>query len=87
MDTTDPQTEREWLIRLSEQIDSLTRSIDRLAGKLVDIEKTQIAALSARIENIEIWKQQINGAWKLAVVVWVVFTAVGIGAIIKLFAK
>lgn len=84
---TDPQSEREWLIRLSGQIDNLTRSIDGLGDKMVDIERTQIAALRKEIENLKVWKQQISGGWKAIVAVWVIITAIGLGAIIKLFSK
>jgi len=85
--TTNPQTEGEWLIKLSGQIENLTKSINDLTNKLVDIEKVQITGIENRVSIIEMWQQQIAGAWKLVIVIWIVLTAIGFGAIVKLFSR
>lgn len=83
---TEPQTDREWMIRLSGQIESLAESISKLGDKLVFIEEKKIAGMERRISEIESVWQQFKGGWKFALVIWAIITA-GIVGLFKLWIK
>jgi len=73
---SDPRTDREWMIKLSSQIDELSHSIDQLGEKLVNIEEKKVISIEKRLMAIENKIEQIKGGWKLLMVLWVVFGAV-----------
>ena len=73
---SDPKTDREWMIKLSGQIDSLSHSIDQLADKLVNIEEKKVVSIEKRLIAIENKIEQIKGGWKLLVILWTIFGAV-----------
>ncbi len=83
----DPQTDRELLMRLDERLDNLSQSIDRFSGVLKDFEEKKITSLEVRVEAIEDWRLKIAGGWWIMVVIWTVFSAGGIIALIKFFFK
>lgn len=85
-DATQPQNDRELLLSLNGKLTALADSIDRFSLVLKDLEERKIASMETRIKDIENWKQQINGGWKLALAVWAIVTAGIIGAI-KIFVK
>jgi len=83
MDARDPQSDREYLLKLDGKfenlevrLDNLAHSIDNFGNQLVNLEKSRIASLEQRIIKIEnIW-QQVRGGWKLAIVLWLILSAV-----------
>jgi hypothetical protein len=85
-DATKPQTDREWLIRVSSQIGTLSENFDILAKKLVEIEENKIAAIDKRLLDIENLIQQGRGGWKLALALWA-FITVAVGWLIKYLTK
>lgn len=73
-----PQTDREWLIQLNENVKDLTTSIGEFGQIIKDLEEKKIGAMDKRISKIESTWQQISGAWKLVMVLWAIFTAGGL---------
>lgn len=75
-DITQPKTDREWLMKVSGQIGTLSDNFNTLAKKLVEIEEKKIAEHDERITVLEnIW-QQARGGWKLAVALWLLLSVV-----------
>ncbi len=87
MGINDPQTDREFLIRPDGQLNNLADSIDRFSEMLKNLEEKKIAMLEDRIESIESWRLKIQGGWWIMVVIWTIFSAGGIIALIKFFFK
>jgi len=85
-DATQPQNDRELLLSLNGKLSTLADSIDRFSLVLKDLEEKKIANLEKKITELQDWRQQINGGWKLAVVIWVILTA-GVVGTIKLISK
>lgn len=86
MNATEPQTDREWLIKVSDQIGVLSENFDKLAKKLVEIEEKKLADHDRRLLAIENIIQQARGGWKLALVLWALIT-VAVGWGIKYLSK
>lgn len=86
MNASEPQTDREWLIKVSGQIGTLSENFDHLASKLVEIEEKKIADHEKRLQSIEGLIQQGRGGWKLALILWA-FITVAVGWVIKFFTK
>lgn len=74
---SEPQTDRELLLKLNGEIENLARAIDSLGDKLVEIEEKRIGGLEERVLIVEKWKEQISGGWKLAIAIWAVLTIIG----------
>lgn len=85
MDASAPQNDRELLLKLNGEIERLSHSIDQFNRTLVDIEEKKIAGLETRLKSVENVWQQVSGAWKLALVIWSIFSAAGIYGIFKQF--
>lgn len=86
-DAATPKTDRELLLKLNLEIENLSKSIDNLGNKLVDIEEKRIGGLEKRFVVIENWKQQITGAWRLVLVIWSIVTALGLIGLVKSYIK
>lgn len=86
MGAAEPQTDRELLLQLNQQLKGLTESITEFSKTLKYLEDKKIAGLEARIDSFDKWRDQISGGWKLAVGIWVVLTG-GAIAIVKAFMK
>ena len=86
MGAAEPQTDRELLLQLNQQLKGLADSIHEFSKTLKYLEDKKIAGLEARIDGIDKWRDQISGGWKLAVAIWVVLTG-GAIAIVKAFVK
>lgn len=86
MSAQDPNTDREWMIKLSGQIEGLSKSIDALGERLIFIEERKIASLEERLTAIEKKIEQFKGGWKLIVILWAALSAV-VGWIINYFTK
>ena len=86
MGAADPQTDRELLLQLNQQLKGLTESINEFSKTLKYLEDKKIAGLEARIDGFDKWRDQISGGWKLAVGIWVVLTG-GAIALVKAFWK
>lgn len=86
-DASIPRTDRELLLKLNTEIGNLSRAIDGLGNKLVDIEEKRIGGLDKRVLALENWKQQITGAWRLVLVIWSVVTALGLIGLVKSYIK
>lgn len=84
MDASIPQTDRELLLKLNGEIENLSKSIHEFNNTLRDIEDKKIAALDKRLKDLEDWKGQILGGWKMATVIWIIITG-GIVAFVKSF--
>lgn len=83
----DPQTDREFLLQLDQQINNLSKSIDRFTDMLRNLEEKKIAALEKRVQDIESWRLQIMGGWRLMVVLWTILSLGGIAAVVKYFIR
>ena len=83
----EPQTDREFLIRLDSQLGNLAQSIDRFSKMLRELEEKKIATLDSRMESLETWRSQIAGGWKIMVVMWTIASAGGVIALIKYFME
>lgn len=81
-----PQTDRELLLQLNQEIKGLAASISDFSKTLKYLEDKKIAGLEERLDSIDKWRDQISGGWKLAVGIWVVLTGGAIAAI-KAFMK
>ena len=87
MDATQPQTDRELLLKLNGEIENLSKSIINFSNTLRDIEEKKIAILERRLDEFEKWRSQISGGWKVLVIIWIIVTAIGFGAIIKFVSR
>ena len=85
MRANEPQTDREFLIKLDGQLENLAQSIDRFSKTLQELEEKKLAALDARLESLENWRFQVIGGWKLMAVIWTIASGIGIIAGIKYF--
>jgi hypothetical protein len=54
---------------------------------LRNLEEKKIAAIEKRVQDIESWRLQIMGGWRLMVVLWTILSIGGIGALIKYFIR
>jgi len=85
MRANEPQTDREFLIKLDGQLENLAQSIDRFSRTLKELEEKKITALDVRLESLENWRFQVIGGWKLMAILWTIASAMGIVAGIKYF--
>lgn len=89
MKASEPQNDRELLLSLNGQIERLSDAIDSFSKTLQEIqeiEEKKIAVLDGRLKQLEEWRAQLSGGWKLAVGLWVVSTTV-VALIVKYFSK
>jgi len=86
MDASQPQNDRELLLKLSSDFSKLSESINTLSTTLQRIEEKRIGGLEIRVDKIEKVWQQVSGAWKFALVIWSVLTAGGlVGGLLIMF--
>lgn len=93
-----PETDRELLLQLnsdvrnmknefSNSMDRLIETVGRFERALVHLEDGKINSVIKKQEGFDDWKQQISGGWKVVVIIWIIITTIGVGAIVKLFDK
>ncbi len=85
MGVNDPQTDREFLIRLDGQLNNLAESIDRFSNMLKTLEEKKITAIEQRLGSLEDWRFQIMGGWRVMVIIWTIASGIGIIAGVKYF--
>lgn len=78
---TEPQNDRELLLKLNGEIEKLAVSITNFSMTLKDIEEKKIALLENRMDDFDTWRNEIRGGWKLALAIWAIITAGIIGAV------
>lgn len=61
----DAVTEREILIRLDSNVSQLSDTIERFAKALEKLEETKIKDHEDRLSDIEKWKNEFSGAYKV----------------------
>lgn len=76
MDATVPQNDRELLLSINSEIKGLRDDMNKFSAIIKDIDERKLAKLEAKIENLEYWKQQISGGWKIFLMIWTVVTAI-----------
>lgn len=86
MKASDPQTDRELLLKLNGEIENLSKAINEFGRTLRDLEERRIGGLETRIEALETVWFKFQGGWKLAVVIWAIMTA-GFGWLLKFLLK
>lgn len=74
----EPQTDREYMMQISGHLERLSGSIDRLGEVLDKIETKRIEPLEKRMDNIETWKSEIDGSWKVAGVITGLLTVISL---------
>jgi hypothetical protein len=84
MGAAEPQTDRELLLQLNGDIKGLTASVERLNDILIDMRETEIKELHKKVYDLEKWKSELSGGWKLVAIIWAVITG-GIVALVKTF--
>lgn len=87
IDASQPQTDRELLLKLNGNVEVLAQAIDHFSKTLKEIDEKKLAGFENRLSSIEDWRLQIAGGWKIMVIVWTVFSAGGIAALIKYFLR
>lgn len=86
MKASEPQNDRELLLSLNGQIERLSDAIDSFSKTLQDIEEKKIAVLDGRLKQLEEWRAQLSGGWKLAIGLWVVSTTV-VALLVKFLSR
>lgn len=81
---SEPQTDRELLLKLNGEIEKLGIAIERFGDKLTEIEERKIGRIEEKLESLVKWQQQMAGAWRLFMIVWPIVTAI-IASLIKYF--
>lgn len=87
MSKVEPQTDRELLIQVNsdvqsmkssfaESIDRLRETIDRLALGFQRMEEQKINVIQRDVDELKSWRQEMKGVWKLTTIIWVVGTAI-----------
>lgn len=61
----EPKTDREAMIELSGDIKSLRETIERFGKALIHLETKKVDNHEARLDELFLWKNEINGGWKL----------------------
>lgn len=56
-----PQTDREWMMMLSQDVKMLSNSINKFAEKIEIFEERKLVDFDKRMKNIEQWKAQWDG--------------------------
>lgn len=65
---TEPQSDREWLIRLSEQVARLSNAIEDFSDTLKDFEEKKIIELEKRVKDLEKWQNEWGGVYKFLLI-------------------
>lgn len=74
------------MIKMEGHLERLSEAIERLGDGLKNLEEKKLTVIEQDLAELKNWKAQINGGWKLAIVLWVVFTFLG-GLAVKNFLK
>ena len=72
----DPQTDREFLITLSGDINGLRKSIETLSNKIENFEEKKLVHVQNQIDDLNLWRSQWNGVWKFWLILSVAISLV-----------
>jgi uncharacterized protein YhaN len=72
----EPQTDRELLIQLKEQVSRLSDAIEKFAEKLESFEEKKLAGLEERITKIENWMNKWLGVWQFVLLASVILSII-----------
>lgn len=76
--TADPQTDREWMMQLSGDINGLRKSIETLAEKIEIFEEKKLLVIEDRIKTIDLWISGWGGVWKFILIGSAVLAALSV---------
>jgi len=79
---SDPQTDREWLIKIGADINRLSQAIEGFAEKLELFEETRLKKFEKEIEELKKWQNEWGGVWKFIVITGAVLGIIAV--IVKL---
>lgn len=80
---SEPQNDREWLIKLESRLDRLSDVMERLDQTLNHIENKQLAEFNERMIAVEKWQSKADGMWKAIIAIG----AVSLIALLKSILK
>ena len=79
-----PQNDRELLLEVSGNMNKLADAMDGLAKAIGTIESKRIEPLEKKVDELQAWKDQFSGAYKLVLI----FVSIGtIISLLKIFIK
>ena len=87
MDATQPQTDRELLLKLNGNVETLSRAIDNFSKTLQYLEEKKLGSFDQRLSLLEDWRLQISGGVKVMIALWTIAAGLGIFAGIKYFFR
>ncbi len=87
MDATQPQTDRELLLKLNGNVEALSKSIDHFSDTLQYLEEKKLGSFDQRLSLLEDWRLQISGGVKVMIALWTIMAGLGIFAGIKYFFR
>ena len=93
-----PETDRELLIQLNSQVanleikvsesfDRLSLAIDNFSNSLKTLEHERLTKMQREIDELKGWRQEMKGAFKLFMLLWVIITGVIVYLVIKVIGK
>lgn len=87
IDASQPQTDRELLLKLNGNVEVLAQAIEHFSMTLKEIDEKKLAAFENRLSAVEDWRLQLAGGWRIMVIIWTLFSAGGVAAMIKYFLR
>ena len=87
MDATQPQTDRELLLKLNGNVEVLAKAIDHFSETLKYLDEKKLTAVDNRVSLLEDWRLQISGGVKVMIALWTIAAGMGIFAGIKYFFR
>jgi len=75
-----PQTDMEWIIKLSSNINELTKAVTELKDELRIVVNDEIKVLKEEVNLLKQWKSEWGGSGKLLTILGTV-VAIGVGII------
>ena len=79
-----PKNDRELLLTVSSKMERLAQSMDGLNQTLGAIELKRIEPLEKKVDELQAWKDQFSGAYKLVLILVTVGTII---SLLKAFFK
>lgn len=65
---TEPQSDREWLIKLSSQVERLSQAIEGFAKTLEEFEEKKLNELEKKVKELEKWQNEWSGVYKFLLI-------------------
>ena len=79
--SSEPQTDREFMFELSGGIKNLTSAVENLTKEFHDFKNIKVNELIQDINSLKSWRSEWNGSWKL----WILisgFISVAVGVVV-----